>query len=488
MGLSAIGIRDDLLGCLGLEDTSQAPMAIRRRITQDINAALQIIYTNGPAYLKEKSFTSILNAPREINGKTFSLFSTEMSGGDEILDNMRGCTVRIDGEVDNEIVNASTLQNPFCGTTTTSGRGTVYSDCVIFPENVAAISGPVWLDSQYQLQALSGRMELLNQVTIRRTELGQPRFYWVETYGGELRLRVYPMPDRTYVLRYDAQLKAPQLDFAALWPEVEADSSAELIINQVLTGFDSNLTGTISEEDSILQAFGKLENRISQVGSSENEPTADEKAALAGTDGTPSDSNKYVTNSDSRMSNARTPLSHTHVQTDVTGLGDAATKNVGTTSGSVCAGDDLRLSNTRTPTAHASSHLSGESDMIALPEVIEFIIDGGGAVITAGMKSYVEVPYACTITQATLLADQSGSIVMDIFKCTYANFDPTTHPASGDKITASAPPTISSAKKSQDSTLTGWTKALAAGDILGFNVNSCSTITRATLSLKVTRS
>ena len=45
-------------------------------------------------------------------------------------------------------------------------------------------------------------------------------------------------------------------------------------------------------------------------------------------------------------------------------LGDAATKNVGTTAGTVCAGDDSRLSNARTPTSHASSHVTGGSDKI----------------------------------------------------------------------------------------------------------------------------
>jgi hypothetical protein len=41
-----------------------------------------------------------------------------------------------------------------------------------------------------------------------------------------------------------------------------------------------------------------------------NLPTTGEKAALAGTSGTPGSGNKYVTNSDSRMSDARTPLAH----------------------------------------------------------------------------------------------------------------------------------------------------------------------------------
>ncbi len=119
---------------------------------------------------------------------------------------------------------------------------------------------------------------------------------------------------------------------------------------------------------------------------------------------------------------------------------------------------------------------------------LTFVIDGGGSTITTGVKGDLEIPFACTIVRATLLADQSGSIVVDIFKCTYAQFDDSTHPVSGDKITASAPPTISSATKAQDSTLTGWTTAITAGDILRFNVNSVSTCQRVTLSLKVKKS
>lgn len=114
---------------------------------------------------------------------------------------------------------------------------------------------------------------------------------------------------------------------------------------------------------------------------------------------------------------------------------------------------------------------------------ITIIIDGGGSVITTGVKCDVEVPFDCTINRATLLADQSGSMVIDIWKDTYANYPP----IGTDSITASAKPTLSSATKSQDSTLTGWTTSVSAGDVLRFNVDSASTITRVTLSLKVTK-
>ena len=116
---------------------------------------------------------------------------------------------------------------------------------------------------------------------------------------------------------------------------------------------------------------------------------------------------------------------------------------------------------------------------------VTFIIDGGGATITTGVKGYLTIPFACTINEWTLLADQSGSIVVDIWKDTYANYPPLV----ADTITASAKPTITTATKGQSSTLTGWTTTIAAGEVLAFNVDvGVTSVQRVTLSLKVTRS
>jgi hypothetical protein len=109
-------------------------------------------------------------------------------------------------------------------------------------------------------------------------------------------------------------------------------------------------------------------------------------------------------------------------------------------------------------------------------------VSGSGSAITTGVKGVLEVPYACTIKQATVLALNSGAIVFDVWKTNYANYPPVI----GGTITASAKPTITATgNKAQDATLTGWTTALAAGDILLFNVDSCTSITNASLFLKV---
>lgn len=111
-----------------------------------------------------------------------------------------------------------------------------------------------------------------------------------------------------------------------------------------------------------------------------------------------------------------------------------------------------------------------------------FIIDGGGAAITTGSKGHIEVPAACTVTAARILSDQTGSIVVDIKKAAYSGLPTTT------SITASAKPTLSSAQKNQDTTLTGWTTSISAGDWLEYVVDSATTVTRVTVSLTCVKS
>jgi hypothetical protein len=117
------------------------------------------------------------------------------------------------------------------------------------------------------------------------------------------------------------------------------------------------------------------------------------------------------------------------------------------------------------------------------------IIDGAGVAITAGLKGYLFVDFGCTVNQWTVVADETGSIVIDIWGCTYAQFDSgATHPVVGDSITGSGLPTLASATKAQAAP-TGWgTTTLAAGTVLGIYVSSCTSMKRVTLALKVTKS
>lgn len=115
---------------------------------------------------------------------------------------------------------------------------------------------------------------------------------------------------------------------------------------------------------------------------------------------------------------------------------------------------------------------------------IGYTIVGGGNVITTGLiGTGVYVPFDASIQSVTLLADQTGSIVIDVWKTSYSNFPP----ISSNSICASAKPTITASNKSQDTTLTGWTKTINSGDVLYFNVDSCASITNVVLTLKVNK-
>ena len=116
---------------------------------------------------------------------------------------------------------------------------------------------------------------------------------------------------------------------------------------------------------------------------------------------------------------------------------------------------------------------------------ITVIFGTGSAAIAAGLKTFVSCPYTGTITAARLLAVDaavtSGSVVIDVWKATYAAAPPTV----ANTITASAKPTLSGATKSEDTTLTGWTTAVTAGDVFGFVVDSASLVTQVALQLTI---
>jgi hypothetical protein len=100
-----------------------------------------------------------------------------------------------------------------------------------------------------------------------------------------------------------------------------------------------------------------------------------------------------------------------------------------------------------------------------------------------GARDYVYIPFACTITGWTILAEQSGSAVVDVWKAAYASALPT----NADSIAGSEKPTLSSAVKNQDTSLSTWTTSVSAGDVLGFEVESASTLKKLTVVLHLSR-
>jgi len=96
---------------------------------------------------------------------------------------------------------------------------------------------------------------------------------------------------------------------------------------------------------------------------------------------------------------------------------------------------------------------------------VSFTVGKEGGGITTGLKKLKRMNFSGVITSATMSANASGAMVIDILKSTYP-----TIPSSS--ICASAKPTLSGTQVSIDTTLTGWTVNFSAGDFLGFSVVS----------------
>lgn len=119
----------------------------------------------------------------------------------------------------------------------------------------------------------------------------------------------------------------------------------------------------------------------------------------------------------------------------------------------------------------------------SVPASIHYIFDGGGLPVTTGLKGSIIVPFACTINSWVLVAEPTGSIVVDVWKTPLADYPPSV----ADSITGGAKPEISGGQSGTSSFLGAWDTAVAEGDVLSFNVDSVSLVTLASISLKVTR-
>jgi hypothetical protein len=166
------------------------------------------------------------------------------------------------------------------------------------------------------------------------------------------------------------------------------------------------------------------------------------------------------------------------------GLGGAAVLNVGTSAGTVAAGDDARMSDARTPTAHTQAWstitstpttLAGYGITDAAPAnialgAITLTVDGGGSVPGTLVRARM-IERDTEITSASIVADVSGSVAVTVKR------------DRGGSVTTLGTVTLSSAVSVRDTTLSGWTTGLLAGDILIAECGAGTTLGGYTLTL-----
>lgn len=109
-------------------------------------------------------------------------------------------------------------------------------------------------------------------------------------------------------------------------------------------------------------------------------------------------------------------------------------------------------------------------------------INGGGFAPLVGIIGYTSIPYSGTITEWTIIGDVSGSCVIDVWKA--AGVVPTV----ANTIAGTEKPTLTAQQLNTDNALTTWTTAVTAGDIIGFYLDSASTLTSINLIITIVKS
>ena len=164
-----------------------------------------------------------------------------------------------------------------------------------------------------------------------------------------------------------------------------------------------------------------------------NDPTAAQKAALAGTNGTPGTDNRFVTNTDPRNSDARTPAMHGHAFSDITdtpttvggyGITDAAEVEHGHDFGDITDtpttvdgygitdaidDSDARLTDARTPLAH--DHAPGDVTGTAVITTDSRLSDARTP--TAHTHAPADVTGTAVITSDSRLSDARTPVAHD---------------------------------------------------------------------------
>jgi hypothetical protein len=234
-------IYSKLLAYLGIEPGNGSPDT-DNDVLDAINAALQIMFTDGPYWMRKNEGAGIVLNPVTIQiGVTQG--STILTNGSQILPNMIGCMIRIPGEPgDNEIVDNATLLVPITQNTGTIS-GTVYFNSIILPNNVSGVSGNVFLDdTAWELQPYkygSNQMfkqwpafpvdpyYILQSSLYIRLRIGVPTGYYIvplQKQTGSIfqnRLMIWPVPSNQHTLKWDQELMAvalslPNLEIAGL--------------------------------------------------------------------------------------------------------------------------------------------------------------------------------------------------------------------------------------------------------------------------------
>ena len=114
-----------------------------------------------------------------------------------------------------------------------------------------------------------------------------------------------------------------------------------------------------------------------------------------------------------------------------------------------------------------------------LTMTVNYVIDSGSLPMQVGDKGSLTIDVTGVIENIRVLSDQTGDIVFDISKTTFADFPNFNSITSGNRVQ------LVNTNKYFDDVLNNWTSTITAGDILRFDVISVNNIRRVLISLKL---
>jgi hypothetical protein len=104
--------------------------------------------------------------------------------------------------------------------------------------------------------------------------------------------------------------------------------------------------------------------------------------------------------------------------------------------------------------------------------------DGNGSTPTVGSIGYVVCPFVGEVESWSIVANASGSAVVDVWKAAGAI------PTNANSIAGTGKPTLASQQLNSDPGIANWTTySVAASDVFGFELESVSTCTRVTVEV-----
>lgn len=273
----------------------------------------------------------------------------------------------------------------------------------------------------------------------------------------------------------------------AIRDALELLPDGEKLAQEAIEGLPKRLEELENRKPQIVQSGGVSQNKVLQL--------IEENATSIPDGGTTGQVLKKVSDTDGDANwqddisgvvdhSSLTGLSnddHTQYHTDA--RGDARYSQLGHTHAyePVKGTDDNYVTDSEKANLHTHANLSALGNVSGvntgdqiIKDALGITVDGAGTVLTTGAKGFRYIEQDCTVTGWNVISDQTGSIIFDVKRA-------------GTSITGTEKPTLATQTSNSDTTLTTWTTSLVAGDIIEFVVDSASTLTRATLTVLVTK-